>query len=672
MRRRGLILGGLAIVAAATLLPVTAETATADHLLVGQYDVRGEDSKKGSYEGTVQLSEDETGAIRARGRLRFRRGKDHRFDVAATATDTGITFTHENRIRLSFWDRLFGLFGGGGADEAGTTVYVLDASGTDTAGQLRGVWTVEGSERRTDTWQKAVLGLDSVSPAEVSVGRSDQELVIHGRFLPRSATVDDIVFLAGDAEDASVRVTRVRRTNDDRTELRIEVEVERTATLGPRALRVRDPNAEVAHDGEATLANAITVQPGPPRLRLGHPADRVQAGREHELFVPIEDGTLTFRPAIAELRANDGSVVEGDGESYEIAKAGTFQVIPASDGELTVSYVLEAECAPENKPWHFWYFPYAKRSRAGMSLWSDGGAYEKLDAALGITHDPESAEEFDASRHIDRDEFEMPEDADEAARYITDTTKGFAWCYQRSEDSSKGWWGHCWGAGVASSIYRQPEAATIEGVDGESYSFTQEEVEGLLSSYFTDHSVIPRRFVSDCPAARPTDELEEPCDRFADDFFLGLHQGIGKEGLAIACNLRAELTSEETSAMNQVWNHVIFAYRAEVKEVDGANDKTVVEVSLQIQASNDIYPSRPDSRPREESYVLRFKCNAEGGVSRDDMEHQNWVDASHYTPSYLWKISGTTGRTTKNEVLHDEVGLEKLIEMFGYKKYGEE
>ena len=46
--------------------------------------------------------------------------------------------------------------------------------------------------------------------------------------------------------------------------------------------------------------------------------------------------------------------------------------------------------------------------------------------------------------------------------------------------------GHCWGSAIAGSLYQQPKEGSVIGPNNQIYFFSEEEVEGLLSAFFTD------------------------------------------------------------------------------------------------------------------------------------------------------------------------------------------
>ena len=642
----------------AILLVVMSQPVAADSGVDGTYNVlQGADTARGAYSGSARVVENADGSLSIRGRYRFRSGGDHRFDGNGQRRGGGLSFTVTDRRSPGAVDVLAELLGLS-RPEARTTTWTVTYAPLDD--YLNGKWVSSDGNRRSDRWYRITPVITALQPKEIAAGRDGVEVTVIGRFLPLNPAASTISFIDSESghPDRYIDVTRVRGTSDDRTQLRLVLNVNRRSKLGFRDLRI----------GDTTGRRLARVTPPPPRLKLGVSNPRVKAGQRHELFVPLADGTLSFNAAVKVISSNDAEVPASEG-SYIIAKAGWYQVIPGASGDLTPSYRLEGRSAPENMPWHFWYFPYVKSADPAENLYSDAGAYEKLDQAMGIKHRA-LADPFTGAGHMDGAKFTMPTTPAEKAPYVTDTTKGYAWCYQRSTDKDKYWWGHCWGAVVASSLYQQPEAVTLKDGEGNPVVFNQEEVEGLLSSWFTDHGILPRRFLDRCPAARPKQATGEACDRYADDYFLGLLQGIGKEGLALASNLRAESTSTDPKDMNQVWNHVIYAYQASVREAAG-NDPLQIEVSLRIEATEDVFPSPPNAAGRDENYVMQFKCQAEGGIARDAPE-QNWISADHYTPSYLWKItrSASGSRSTKNRVLGQRVGLAKLEQLFKYKKHG--
>ncbi len=247
--------------------------------------------------------------------------------------------------------------------------------------------------------------------------------------------------------------------------------------------------------------------------------------------------------------------------------------------------------------------------------------------------------------------------------YNPTTIQGFGYCYLRSKDSEKGWWGHCWGAVVASSLYkRPPEGKTVKGADGSEIKFTQEDLEAILTDYHTNHSVYPTNYMSKCPPGPPSEEKNQPCDSYPDDFWVGLMTGIRQNGLPLAINIRESYV--HSGGGNQVWNQVAWRFNAEISEKDG--DETYVHIKVEVGYSEDTYPSDEGSWGRV-NYEFDLKYNPDGSLDRDNLKYQNWTSASAYCPSYLWRIErSTTPMGTDNEVLRGR--LPKLIEIFGYKR----
>jgi len=216
---------------------------------------------------------------------------------------------------------------------------------------------------------------------------------------------------------------------------------------------------------------------------------------------------------------------------------------------------------------------------------------------------------------------------------------------------------------VASSLWARPgEAMTVKGAGGEDVAFTQEDLEGILVDYYTNHSVYPTNYMSECPPGPPKQDKNEGCDSYADDFWVGLMTGIKKDGLPLAINIRESFVG--SSGGTQVWNQVSWKFKAEIKELEG--DETYIEVKLEVGYSEDTYPSN-EGDCGTKNYTIALKYNADGSLDRDNMKYQNWISATAYCPSYLWRIEKSTSPLkTDNAILRGR--LDKLVETFKFKR----
>ncbi|MBI3269480.1 MAG: hypothetical protein HYZ53_10705 [Planctomycetes bacterium] len=660
------LLGAL-LVAVLVLAPVSEAWAASGSTIVGLWGLNGNHSTKGKYTGSLTITRVSGNNYAAIGEMVFADGTKQNFSGNAVLSRSFWDwFSRKSTLKMTYslpgagmLDRLSS--GNVGARATIKATYRVDANQRS----MSGSWfvaenpSVKGTEsltRRTD------LLVTGVSPKSLEQGTENRELRVVGANFPTDLKAGDVSFVAGTGAGAGpaggVAVNRVVEVADDGTSFKLNVTVAKDAALGVRSVKVKD----------TTGSNLFTVDAGTIRLKLGGSVTAV-AGQWLKLFVPeATGGDLSLTGAAVEVHqgTKEGAAVAAtSGTTWTLGegKAGWYFLKAGAAGNVSASFKQTGEVKGAKKPWNFWYFPFYERG-TNMNLYSPNGAYEKIDKVLGLKHDAEGYTKFDKSRHMDEGEFTEPTTDEEKAKYDQTTSKGWAYCYARSTDSKKSWWGHCWGAVVASSLYSQPAAATLKSGDGTAdVSFNQEEAEGLLTDYFTNHSVRPTSYVRDCPPGRPTDKLKEDVDDYADDFLLGLQTGIRKNGLPLASNLRAAGTSDDMK--DQVWNHVIWKYEARYKEVDGKDDPTFVQVDLDVTATDDVFPSEEYAH-RDEAFVLQFKYDESGNLQRDSHEFQNWVSASHFCPSYLWRIESAQPWGTENEVMAKY--LDKMETLFKLKK----
>lgn len=558
--------------------------------------------------------------------------------------------------------------------------YTLGSDGKSMKGRWKDSKGKSGEETLTKIVKIPVV--KSISPAELEVGQSDFVVTITGENFPEKTFLkpEDFWFTFDIAtnnseKDGRITIREILEVSDDGTQIKAKITVWKNARDGARRLYLKDA---------AEFARFSVVRPVE-LLPLGD--SKKITGEWTKIFIPIENGDLSLSGAkILEVRegSKTGQILEKTDKGYKMPGAGYFFIkVDGFINTISNTYKLAAETPPDKTPWTFWYFPFAERSGSTcLNLYDDGGVYEKLDKLLGIKGKDDGWKTFRPSRHMDDDykdsriqklaekyyksgSWTEPENAGDLEflkKHNPTTIKGFAWSYQRSEDSNKSWWGHCWGAVVASSLYAEPSDVTLKDADGHELRFTQEEVEGVLTSYHTNHSIFPTNYMNRCPSGKPSDKKNEPWDSYIDDFFLGLLEGIGKQGLPLACNLRAESTDEKRK--DEIWNHVVYKYDASLKQA-GGDDPTVIKVQLKIWASDDRHPSL-DSNRRTEEYSFTLKFNESGEMDRDNKEFQNWISATHYTPSYLWRIQrSSTGRGCENDVM--DPLFKKLDDHFKFK-----
>ncbi len=642
----------LGIVVAAVVVALPAALYSESYKTVeGKFNLQGRQDGRGEYAGQITIAKVSGDRFSATGTVKFTDGAERRID--GVAYYNGFWWT--KRLVLEYTLDAAGVVNRLGDIVSGASSDAVKIEGRYKVSsdklKIYGPWkSVSGAAcKGYDVFARAKdeLKITAVDPAEGQQGDANKKLVILGENLPVEGQVQasDIAFLSGGSVDAKIKVTRIFDWSDDGSRIEIEASIAKDAAPGKRDVRVL-----------AGLGRELfTVSATDVRLPLGRSA-QVAGGAWAKLFVPdAEGGELTLTAAGATLEVHRGShtgeiLAAVSGNRFAIARAGHGWLYVKVNGTGNVSvantFPQKAETPAAKKPWNFWYFPFFDRPGANQNLYDEGGAYEKFDLAVGIKADPNA--KFDSSRHMDSKDFKMPTDAAELKKYNPSTTKGWGYSYQRSTDDKKSWWGHCWGAVVASSLWGQPSAKTVKDPAGKDVAFDEEEVEGLLTAFYTNHGCYPTNYMRDCPPGRPKDALKEPCDRFADDFFLGLQKGILRDGLPLAANLRAASTDEKQG--DQVWNHVIWKYEARYQEVEGKDDPTCVEVALDVTATDDVFPSGPSAH-RDESYVLRFKFGEDGQIKRDEADFQNWVSATHFCPSYLWRIKSATDDGTENEVL---------------------
>ncbi len=524
---------------------------------------------------------------------------------------------------------------------------------------LTGVWTdsKDSSFHREDTWTPVGLRIDGVDPSIVEAGTKSVSLKVTGAGLPipSDEAKKEISFLFNGSQDSKIKIKGFGERSDDGSQLSLVVDVDGKAPLGSRSLQIRNVKKD----------SVLTVTVKGPEFPLGGSLD-MHPGVRCRLYVPLGGGHLEVTTSAGRVTLLDQTsqpLMSGEPRvMMDVAGATVYLVEADSNAKVSNTYKISAQVKPEYQPYNFWYYPFYQEftddSDEPENLYAPKGPWPKLDKIFAIEakHD-----KFDQSRHMDNGwstkaehKFKMPTDQAEVAKYDPSTVTGYDYCYNRSMDSDKGWWGHCWGAVIASSLYRKPHAMTVDGV-----SFSDEQMKGVLTGYFTDHSVDANYYVQGAPAGP---RVKENADSYAHSAWKGLIEGIKQQGLPLAADLRAQSTDQ--SAKDEVWNHVIWKFDANLKQVQG-DDPNYVEISIDLTATDDRFPSGDDVH-RDENWVLRLRT--QGGSVVEGARDEKWVSTSHFVPSYIARITGSLSgdRGCKNKVLGD-VGIKKLIEKFGFE-----
>jgi hypothetical protein len=654
--------------AIAAIFVATAGTASAAQVTPGDYKAAGTDNQRGALTGDIKIAAipNDTTRMSVRGAYTYASGGKSSFSATARINGDQFTFAIDVKSR-SIVDALGHIINNGPSTVVNTltATYTINDDGT-----LTGHWTSSTDKNygKDDTWTPAWLKVESVDPKQFEADTHSLDVTIHGRDMPQPSDIStsDVAFTADGADDAKIHVLSLGERADDGSTLKVTISVDKDAKLGSRGIRVKDAKAD----------DVATVIPHADTFPLGS-TKHFDVEVWKNLVIPLPNGKLKLTTTAGTITLVDQNGIDFNGtdlsQGVDLKYAGKYAVkLTGAAGDVTNSYSISGETKPESKPYNFWYWPFDS-DWTNAHLYIDGGVYERVDQVFGIKHSS-SADAFDPQEHMDSGSNTKPEHifnfdkVPQKDHYVTDTTKGYAWCYQRSMDPDKGWWGHCWGAVIASSLHRHPQAQTVAAADGKQVSFTEEEVKGILTAYYTDHNVNGDYAFSSCPAGRPTEKTGEPVDAYADALWSGLNKWIKGKGLPMASNLRAEATDDDSKS--QVWNHVVWKFESELKQAPKQDDPNYVEIAITVYATSDNYPSGDDVAPRQETYVIRLRTL--NGAVVPKASDQNWVSATHYAPSYLARFqsswSGDAG--CNNVVLGRKIGINKLVSTFHYQPVG--
>ncbi|OGX43078.1 MAG: hypothetical protein A3H41_01355 [Omnitrophica WOR_2 bacterium RIFCSPLOWO2_02_FULL_45_28] len=282
-----------------------------------------------------------------------------------------------------------------------------------------------------------------------------------------------------------------------------------------------------------------------------------------------------------------------------------------SISKISNSFVQTGEAS--YRPWNFWYWPFLKDElHPEKNLYKSGGVLDKYDRVFGT----------DARRF-------------EEEHYST-------------TDSEKFWWGHCWGAVVASILLPQPEAITYNG-----QSFIQEEMEGLVTK-LADKDANFEIIINNIPPLKPQLGADDT-DEFADNFHLGLVDYIRdpKERKPLQSNLR----DPQGINPSAVWNHVIYKYSSTMEESE-EGDEHIIKITTTVYANGDLFSS-DNTVDRIETYVYKLRYKPNGQIDDQFVTGQDWISATGFAPKSLRLIRGSRFNNPENPYVIKE-NVEKL------------
>lgn len=364
-----------------------------------------------------------------------------------------------------------------------------------------------------------------------------------------------------------------------------------TPTSGPSStpLPTAEPGADCVSRGDWTrlpLGGSVTANGSPACLQVYLPTRwggslqlAAGAGRIW-LYGPGVDpagGSPLVQPA-RQLSYEAGHDQQG---WYKLV----LRDAPAGGHNVQARFVQSGQA--DQVPWNFWYFPYSPYA-PGPKLYDPSGAFARYDSRFGLSPG--------------------------------------AWRYEYDEHRStqaEGWWGHCWGASVASILLEQPRAAA---------GFSQDELEGMAADFFDGFGALALEW--DWPHVKPSPGFGDQADWYADNFHARLREYLRDRRVPLHMNLR----QETGVGSSQVWNHAVYKYSAEfVEDPEAVGDPWVdkprqLRIRTVITANEDFYQNgasggTPEDGPRrEQEAVYSLVYGPAGDIVPDATQPrpQNW------------------------------------------------
>lgn len=292
-------------------------------------------------------------------------------------------------------------------------------------------------------------------------------------------------------------------------------------------------------------------------------------------------------------------------------------------------------------PWNFYYFPAGSSGR--VTLYEQGGACDK----------------FDAYFHLSGGRAAQPWEA----------------TYHGPSQGQQTWYGHCWGASVASILFQEPPEQGPQNDLGT--RFSQDELEGLLACHAHRYSA---RMVSwdagdsgirfTWPALSPVVGPDRS-DYFVWRFHTVMQNYLLLQNKALVMDLR---DYNGMDGGGSVWNHAVYKYEATIAEDrDAVGDEMVqkvlqVHVVMRFTANYDYTGGPPSPGPpgtaqngfvREQTaeYRIVYADTGECNMSPPSPLAHDWYsmyrghgshDLSLYVPATMWEVTDNPRVTTFN------------------------
>jgi hypothetical protein len=164
------------------------------------------------------------------------------------------------------------------------------------------------------------------------------------------------------------------------------------------------------------------------------------------------------------------------------------------------------------------------------------------------------------------------------------------------------WPGHCLGGAIASIMLNEPRPVSGSGL-------SRDELKALwaeLGENHRNHRIGDN--VNAIPPGPPRPGFD-PCDPYVPRFHAVLERNLRGRRVALLANLRA---FPPRGGPDEVWNHGVGKYRAQLHAVPGAGGRRVrVELELVANTGSNLSEQDPKPRINRYEYVLVYGLNGE-------------------------------------------------------------
>ena len=433
----------------------------------------------------------------------------------------------------------------------------------------------------------------------------------------------------------------------------------------------RDGKVDLADFGEFGRVYTAAIS----KVPLGGTVHGTTNGQQFKVFVPTKWGGVltvaTTSGTSAELKYPDGSTFQNGHDTGE-NKHGWYKFLVSGSTSYTVSASFLQEGQATRRPWNFYwwsskgdYIHEPASGGNGVANTTANGTDQQI-IAPGLPASP-GANIVLCGTDGTLETTPTPDDQSQTVVNLFDRVNPYRpldkydqlhggyprqWEADHDAGTTDDWWGHCWGASMASILLPQPTKAA-----GTPYTTDGEELEGLWAELGDGATYNIPHGIAGIPPGPPV-----PGNDPSDVGVAGLHslfeEWIRAGHVALQSNLRPAPDPNDPNGPldpNAIWNHAVYKYRAVFTEASGGNER-IVQIANEIEANKDTaqFPTTGEApRSFTYTYIVEYGNGAvlPGGI-RDFV---GVTGQARFAPTNMYHVTGASWHAPNIYVFENDV-----------------